>query len=103
MADIPDRSNFYSTLQTDLSSRQVAQLYEAAGWQSRRCNWTDYELVGPLAELVIKEASPLLLCGAVADIRLNLESVLMPLRLADVSFSAECYDANGELLQKVEG
>ena len=103
MADMPERSNFYSILRTDLSPKQIARLYEDLGWRTRKCSWTDYELVGPAAELVIKDDSPLLMHGVVADVELNVETVLAPLRKAGVSFAAECYGVGQELLQTIDG
>ena len=103
MAELPDRTNFYSILRTDLTPKQVARLYEAQGWRARKCSWTDFELYGPNAELVIESDSPLLMHGAVADVERNLESIVAPLRQADVPFTAECYDADKVLLQTIEG
>jgi hypothetical protein len=103
MPDLPDRPNFYSTLHTERTPDQVAQLYATAGWQTRKCGQTDYELLSPVAELVIDDASPLLMHGAIADWQVQIEHVLAPLRQAKIPFHAECYGPDKELLRTIEG
>jgi hypothetical protein len=68
MAGLPDRSNFFSSLHTSLSKKQVARLYGALGWHVRKCSWVDYEVVSDWAELVIEAESPMLMHGSVADL-----------------------------------
>jgi hypothetical protein len=103
MAEIPDTSNFYSSLHTTLSREQVAGLYGALGWEVRKCSWTDYEVFGPWCELVIEAESPILMHGPVADVLAHAEELLAPLPAAGVSFSAECYGPNGDWLREFEG
>ena len=67
---------------------------------SRRCGWTDYEVIGPFAELVIEAESPILLHGPVADVQENADHILATLRDAGVAYTAESYDAGGGLLRK---
>jgi hypothetical protein len=100
MGEMPDYSNFYSGLYTVLSREQVASLYGALGWRVRRCSWTDYEVFGPWAELVIEAESPILMHGVVADVLDRAQELLAPLRQAGISFTAECYGPDGELLQE---
>jgi hypothetical protein len=103
MPELPDRPNFYSTLHTELTPDQVAQLYAAASWQILKCGWTDFELASPVAELVIDDTSPLLMHGAIADWKVQIENVLAPLRQAKIPFRAECYGPDHELLRTIEG
>jgi hypothetical protein len=91
MAEVPDWSNFFSSLHTSLSREQVAGLYAARGWQVRKCSWVDYEVVSDWAELVIEAESPILMHGPVADVVARAEDLVAPLRAAGVSFTAECY------------
>jgi hypothetical protein len=103
MAEIPDTSNFYGSLHTTLSREQVAGLYGALGWRVRKCSWTDFEVFGPWAELVIEAEAPILLHGSVADVLANAEELVAPLRAAGVSFTAECCGPAGELLRELSG
>jgi hypothetical protein len=68
MADVPDCSNFYSSLHTSLSREQVAGLYGAIGWRVRKCSWVDYEVISDWADLVIEAERPILMHGPVADL-----------------------------------
>ena len=103
MVELPDTSNFYSSLHTTLSREQVAGLYGALGGRVRKCSWTDYEVLGPWAELVIEAESPILMHGPVADVLTRAEELVAPLRAAGVSFTAECYGPGGELLRELSG
>jgi hypothetical protein len=100
MGEVPDFSNFFSSLHTTLSREQVAGLYGALGWQVRKCSWADYEVISDWAELVIEAESPILMHGPVADLPARAEELVAPLRAAGVSFTAECYEPEpgGELL-----
>lgn len=91
MSAIPNSSNFFSSLNTRLSRKQVAALYKSLGWQVRKCSWADYEVRSNWAELVIESESPILMHGPVADLPARAEDLVAPLRTADVSFTAECY------------
>jgi len=91
MAEVPDTSNFFSSLHTSLSREQVAQLYGALGWEVRKCSWVDYEVITDWAELVIEAERPILMHGPVADLPARAEELVAPLRAAGVSFTAECY------------
>jgi hypothetical protein len=102
MAD--QSNNFYSSLETALSPKGVADLFGAAGWCIRRCGWNEYEVIGPDCELVIEvfaeSGASLLMHGVVAQTSANLDTILGPLRSAGVAFKAEWYGADGELLQE---
>lgn len=91
MVEVPDTSNFFSSLHTALIREQVAGLYGALGWRVRKCSWVDYEVVSDWAELVIEGKSPILMHGRVADLPARVEELVAPLRAAGVSFTAECY------------
>jgi hypothetical protein len=91
MEEMPDSSNFFILLHTPLSREKVAGLYEALGWQVRKCSWVDYEVISDWAELVIEAEGPILMHGSVADLPSRAEELVAPLRAAGVSFTAECY------------
>ena len=91
MADVPDWSNFFSSLHTSLTREQVAGLYGALGWRVHKCSRVDYEIVNDWAELVIEAESPILMHGPVADVLARAEDLVAPLRAAGVTFTAECY------------
>jgi hypothetical protein len=98
MNDIPERSNFFSSLYTDLDRRQVAELFRSLGWEVRKCSWSDYKMRCSFAELVVEARSPILMHGAVADVVANLDRILSPLREAGICYSGECYDEGAKLL-----
>src|SRR5690349_14668301 len=91
VAELPDESNFFSSLDTALTPAQVAALYGALGWQVRKCSWVDHEVRSDWVELVIDNTSPILMHGPVADLPARAEELVAPLRAAGVSFTAECY------------
>jgi hypothetical protein len=101
MAEVPDSSNFYSSLHTMRSRREIAGLFGAAGWEVREPDdWDHLEVHCPWAELVIESASPILMHGPVADVEANAERVLAVLTGAGVAFTAECYGPDDELLRE---
>jgi hypothetical protein len=100
MGDIPDGSNFFASLHTPLSRRQVAELFAPLRWRARRRGWADYEVICPFAELVIEAESSILLHGPIADVWENAEHVLVTLRDAGVAYTAESYDEGGRLLRE---
>ncbi len=105
MAEIPDGSNFFSSLFTSLTRKQVAHLYGKLGWEVRKCTWVDYEILSDWAQLVIEAESPILMHGPVADLPGRVEELVAPLRDAGVKFNAECYgpDPECELLLELHG
>lgn len=96
MSDRIDCSDFFSTLDTTLTRKQIARLYEAIGWQVRKCAWKDYEIVNDWAELVIEGEKPILMHGWAFDLIARVEELVTPLRVAGVSFTAECYGSGPE-------
>lgn len=98
---IPGSSNFFASLHTARSRRAIAGLF-APPWIARKRGWTDYEVRGPFADLIIEAESPILLHGPVADVEANVDQILAPLRSAGIGYTAECYDDAGELLQQWE-
>lgn len=96
MAESPDTSNFFSSLHTALSREQVAGLYGALGWQIRKCSFEDYEVISDWAELVIESERPIIMHGPVAGLQSRAEELVVPLRAAGVSFTAECYGPEPE-------
>lgn len=81
-------------LHTALEKEAIAGLYGKRGWYVRKCAWTDYEVKCSWAELVIEGESPILMHGPVTDVLRRVEEVLDPLRVAEISFTAECYDTD---------
>lgn len=71
MSDIPDATNFFGTVVTELSREVVARAFVAAGWAHRKRGLDEHELSSEFAELVLDGADPLLLHGPVADVREN--------------------------------
>lgn len=67
MANLPDRTNFYYSVQTVLQLEAVARLFAAPVWSVRRCSLTDFEAVSPFAEVVIESSNPVLVHGVVAE------------------------------------
>lgn len=92
MTTIPDSSNFYCSLYTSLSREQVAGFYRPLGWEIRKCNWVDYEIVSLWAELVIEADAPIVMHGSVALVLNNAALILAPLRHAGITYTAECYE-----------
>lgn len=86
MASIPDKPNFFSTIGVGFTRQQIADLYREAGWQVRKCAWTDFEIKSDWAELILEGESPVLLHGAVLDFPSRAEELLAPLRASGVTF-----------------
>jgi hypothetical protein len=86
MAGIPDKPNFFSTIGVGFTRQQIAELYREAGWQVRKCGWTDYEIKNDYAELILEGESPVLLHGSVSGLSSRAEELLAPLRANGVSF-----------------
>lgn len=104
MAEMPDFSNFYSSLHTTLSRRDVAELFGAAGWEViEPDDWDHLEVRCPWAELIIEAESPILVHGPVADLPARVDELVAPLRVAGVSFTAECYgpEPDRELMREL--
>jgi hypothetical protein len=101
--DDPIRTNFYSSLHTDISRKQIAELYETNGWKVRKCSWVDYEISCAWAELVIEAENPILMHGIVADVATRVEELIAPLRSKGIQFSCECYgpEPDRELLLEI--
>jgi hypothetical protein len=97
MANVEEFDNFYSSIDTALSRKEIAELYGAIGWRVRKCSWVDYEVVCDWAELIIESESPILMHGSVADLRNRIDELMAPLRAAHAAYSVECYRADGEL------
>lgn len=63
MRGIPDATNLFCTVATDLSREEVAGAFVAAGWAQRRRGLGEHELSSDFAELVLDGNDPLLLHG----------------------------------------
>jgi hypothetical protein len=98
---LPERSNFYGTIDTTLTRSELAAFFAAEGWSVRMCSWTDYELTCEVAELILEGENPMLLHGLVAEVLHNAQGVADVLRKAGALFSLECYAADRTLLAKI--
>ena len=92
MAKLPDRTNFYASVQTDVKPEAVARLFAPPVWNVRKSSWTDFEAVSEFAEVVIESSNPVLVHGPVADVAVNGQRIVEPLVAAGLSGSFECYD-----------
>jgi len=92
--------DFYATLHSTRSRRQIARLFRPPIWRVRKCTWTDYEIASEFAELTLEAESPALLHGWVTDLEVNTELVLAPLRAGAVAYTAEVSKTGGDLQRK---
>ena len=97
---IPEFSNFFATLHTTRSRRWVAGRFRSPTWSVRKCSWTAYEVISQFADLIIEAESPIVLHGPVAEVKASADRILAILRVASISYNAECYDAGGQLLRE---
>jgi hypothetical protein len=107
-AGASDRSaasqHLFGTVQTHHTKAELAAAFAAAGWTSRKCTWTDYDVQSDFAELVIESDDPMLIHGPVTDVIANVDRIAEVLRSMDTKFLLECQaSSDGELLRKVEG
>lgn len=98
MAELPDRTNFYSSVRTDLRPDAIARLFAPPVWRVRKCSWTDFEAVSDFAEVVIESSNPVLVHGPVADVTVNSLRVIESLASAGLSGTFECYDESDALI-----
>ena len=97
MAEIPASSNFFASLTSTTAVETVANLYRSAGWDVRKCGWSEFEARSGIGELVI-EGNPILVHGPVADPVANADAVTKPLRDGALGFFLECYGPDKSLL-----
>lgn len=101
MTKLPDQSNFYGSLDTTFSRWQIAELFGAAGWEVRKPDdWEHVEVHCPWADLLIEDASPMLLHGLVADAEVDAVRVIEILQQAGINFVGEIYGPGGDLLRE---
>ena len=98
MAELPDRTNFYSSVQTGMQPEEIARLFAPPVWRVRKCSWTDFEAVSDFAEVVIESSNPVLVHGPVAEVTVNSLRVVEPLAAAGLSGTFECYDESDALI-----
>jgi hypothetical protein len=98
MAEIPDRANFYGTVEADLQPKDVARLFLPPIWNIRKCSWTDFEATSGFAEIVIESSNPVLIHGPVVDVSMNSLRIIEPLTAAGLFGTFECYDEFGVLI-----
>lgn len=100
MAEMPDSSNFFSTLTSKLPRRRIADLFVGQGWRLREPDDKEHLWVlCPWSELIIESMNPTLVHGIIADIVANTERVIAIFEHAGATFTAESYDADGGLLR----
>jgi hypothetical protein len=98
MSTIPNNPNFYSSLYTDLLPAQVAVLLQDAQSRLRTPDRGSFEIISPIADLMIECSNPILLHGAVADPLENIPRLLELLEREGITYSAEAYDQSGNPL-----
>ena len=99
MENVPEKSNFFCSLNTEMTVGQIAEIFRPLKATIRKCAYDDFEVCLPWPDLVIEPGPPMLMHGAVADVLDNGRRILCLLRSANVvDYSEECYDASGELL-----
>ena len=98
MAELPDRTNFYSSVRTDRRPEAIARLFAPPVWRVRKCSRTDFEAASDFAEVVIESNDPVLVHGLVADVAVNCARVVEPLAAAGLSGAFECYDDSQALI-----
>ena len=90
MAGMPNGANFTCSLDTTSSREEIASLYGALGWRVHKLAWADYEIICDGADLYITAESPIEMHGRVAHVD-RVRELVVPLRVAGVSFEAECF------------
>jgi hypothetical protein len=98
VAPIPDRTNFYCSVDSELQPASIARLFQTPVWRVRKNSWTDFEAVSDFAELVIEASSPVLIHGAVAEPAVNGPRIVEPLTAAGLYGNFECYGTSDELI-----
>lgn len=98
MQELPDSTNFYSSVRTDWQPEAIARLFARPVWRVRKCSRTDFEALSDFAEIVVESSNPVLIHGLVADVTVNGPRIVEPLAAAGLSGTFECYDAGGVLI-----
>ncbi len=99
--ELSERSNFYASIDTRLRRQEIARLFVASGWSTRKCGFHEYELGSDFAELVLEADGPFLLHGLVRDVLTNAHQIATVLRKADIQFVLECYSEDGTLMAEI--
>ena len=107
MQSMPDSLNdylphhIYMSLWTDKSCADVASLFAAAGWSSRKCSWTDYEVeMRDKAESVIESKNPVLVHGPLDSALEMVPRIRKILDDAGIVYAFEAYDERDEILHR---
>lgn len=98
MAELPNQTNLYISVRTDLPAEAIACLFTPPVWRVRKCSSTAFEALSDFAEVVIESSNPVLVHGPVADVTVNDQRVVEPLVVAGLSGSFECYDEADALI-----
>lgn len=101
MSQLPESSNFFSSVHHGLTKAEVVALFQRAGWKVRKCSWTDYEVTCEWAELVIEADNPVLVHGLVANPQENVPRIAGLFDASGASYSAEWYNDSGTLVGEV--
>ena len=96
----PEGSNLFGTIQTEKSKSDIAAMFSARGWTSRKCTWVDFEVACEWAEIVIEGEYPILIHGSVVNVEENWRPIATILKENNVGFSLECYDENKNLIHE---
>jgi hypothetical protein len=100
MGEIPESSNVFLCVYTELSPAQVAALFGKHAWEFRPCDWTNFEIWSPFAELVIEDSNPILIHGCVADVESRIEQVVQPLVINRIPHEFDCWDGDKLIIER---
>lgn len=98
MSKLPDKTNFYCSVDTELLPKAIAQLYAGPIWHVRKCSLKDFEAISDFAEVVIESSNPVLIHGPVMEVLMNSERIIEPIAAAGLTGTFECFDASGRLI-----
>ena len=94
--------HIYMSLWTDLTRAEIAAVFSASGWSTRKCSWTDYEVEWEdRAELVIESEKPVLVHGPLANASEMVPAIRKILDGVHIPYSFEAYDERDEIVTSV--
>jgi hypothetical protein len=89
----------YMSLWTEMTRAEIASLFSASCWSSRKCSWTDYEVRSEdNAELVIESENPMLVHGPIDSASEMVPVIRKILDDAGISYSFEAYNERDEIV-----
>jgi hypothetical protein len=75
---VPEDLSFdlYIAFEQQAKLSKIVSLFRRAGWETRDCSWTEYEIQGDGVDLTLIPSSPPLLSGGVRDSTTTVDRVL---------------------------